>query len=231
MKSIILSIIAIGLAFPVFSQGKTDFKSDKSWSLPAGKKAWFNLKFGSRVDIKGWNKNEVLLKTTLTTQPNLEKVHTMSVKDAADLLSVTTDYDMEMLKKMDLNNRCWSCDPDNKGWNDKPCICLEIRYELWLPYEAEVTVESINADVEIRDFRGPAKIKTINGFVDMDWAPSAGAELSFSSINGELYSDFDLKPNKGNTSYSKKLNSPVNGGGKKINLETINGNVYFRKKR
>lgn len=224
--------MAIGLALPLLSQQTTEKKSENTYNLPASKKAVFDLKFAHKIDIKGWNKNEVLLKTTVVTnKPELEKVHTMEVTDGANLLSVHTDYDHELLKKNHLNNTCWDCDEESRSKNGEKCFCLKVSYEIWLPYEADFSLESINGSVEIRDFRGPAKIKTINGFVDMDWNPAAGADLSFNSINGELYSDFDIKADKNNTSYSKRLESPVNGGGKKIRLETINGDVYFRKKK
>jgi hypothetical protein len=101
-----------------------------------------------------------------------------------------------------------------------------------VPAHTDIHIESINANVELKDMAGPVFVKTINGFVDINWPSSKATDFSLQTINGELYSDLDIKLlNKQDKlpQVGYLLRGTLNGGGTDIHLESINNNIYVRK--
>jgi hypothetical protein len=58
---------------------------------------------------------------------------------------------------------------------------------------------------------------------------SKKANLNFKSVTGEIYSDFEVKRDGKSTSYSKHLNAPLSGGGNRVALKKVSGDIFFRK--
>lgn len=82
----------------------------------------------------------------------------------------------------------------------------------------------------------PSAISTINGPVDITLPASTRANMKLRSINGEMYTDFDLgiKSQKGGLSKvggSSNIDGTTNGGGVELELRTINSNIYVRKQK
>jgi len=69
---------------------------------------------------------------------------------------------------------------------------MEINYRIKVPRNADLSIESISGDIEIKGFYGELWAKSISGFIDLSWDTSKGADLSMKTITGELYSDMDL---------------------------------------
>lgn len=127
--------------------------------------------------------------------------------------------------------------------------------------EDEITVHSMNSNFKLQEVKGPLvlntingnvetvysaitttkpiSIVTVNGFVDLTIPAATKANLELQTINGEAYTDFDVKPteegskaipNVGNLQMFH-LNGMINGGGGvKININSVNGDIYLRKK-
>lgn len=110
-----------------------------------------------------------------------------------------------------------------------------------------VVVKSTNGNIEIiysRDMIAdkPNSITTVNGYVDITLPASAKANLEINAINGEAFSDFDIKnseesPEKSssipasvrNKLHIFNLKGEINGGGVPFKISAINGDVYIRK--
>jgi hypothetical protein len=77
----------------------------------------------------------------------------------------------------------------------------------------------------------PISIVSVNGEVDVTIPAKAGVDLEMSTVNGNMYSDFDLPqdskhmPRVGGSS----VHASLNGGGTELKLHGVNGNVYLRK--
>ncbi len=79
----------------------------------------------------------------------------------------------------------------------------------------------------------PVVIRTTNGEIDVTLPGDTSADLALHSLNGDIYSNFDLKkPDKdGMVSISSsKVKGTINNGGVDITLDSVNGNIYLRKK-
>lgn len=101
-------------------------------------------------------------------------------------------------------------------------------------------LNSTNGDINV-DFtnvnqNSPISISAINGDLEIKLPSSTKSDISLESITGNLYTNFDIdfdKKNKKGLKYiggNQKVKGKINGGGVKVNLKTITGNVYLRKK-
>lgn len=99
-----------------------------------------------------------------------------------------------------------------------------------------VTANSLNGGIDISfvdiSQDSPITVYSTNGALDIRLPGNTPANLSLGSVNGEIYTNFDLKfPEKnGLKSVStQKIKQTINGGGVQLQLKTTNGNIYLRK--
>lgn len=197
------------------------------YKLPANKKVSMNLKFARDIKVTIGSGNQVQLKTLIKASTEaIAKYHILTAQETDDRLSIETTYEFDKQENQK-RNQCWSC--DNKNWERRECMCLETRYEVVVPAGALVHLETISGDIEIKGVPSEMYAKSISGFVDLSLNSNAKVNLNFKSVTGEIYSDFDIKLDGKSTSYSKRLNAPLNGGGTRVALETISGDIFFRK--
>jgi len=228
MKKYIITSLFIICAI-LFTNAQDFYQTtlNNSYKLPANKKVSMNLKFARDIKVTVGSGNEVQLKTYVkATNEEIAKYHIIEVQTAGDQLSIDTDYQFPKDDNRK-RNQCWSC--NNENWNGRECLCLETRYEVVVPAGAAVSLETISGDIEIKGLPNEIYAKSISGFVDLALQSNAKADLSFKSVTGEIYSDFDVKLDGKSTSYSKRLTAPLNGGGARVALETISGDIFFRK--
>ena len=100
-----------------------------------------------------------------------------------------------------------------------------------------ITANSLNGAVEViftqLDQTSPTSIFTTNGTVDVSLPASTKADLSMSSWNGDVYTNFDIqKETKDGMKQvsGKKSTGTLNGGGVALKLRSTNGNIYLRTK-
>lgn len=125
----------------------------------------------------------------------------------------------------------------------------------------EVSVKTMDADIKFENVTGPItsstidgdtwvefatvnqgspiSISSIDGEIDVTLAANTPANLRFSNMDGEVYTDFDInftkkdKDGRTHMNYIGGHNSSkgtINGGGVEITLKTIDGVIYLRKK-
>ena len=99
-----------------------------------------------------------------------------------------------------------------------------------------VTANSLNGDIDVSftniNQNSPITIYSTNGALDVKLPGNTPANLSLGSVNGEIYTNFELKFSEKNglkSISSQKIKQPINGGGVQLHLKTTNGNIYLRK--
>jgi hypothetical protein len=108
------------------------------------------------------------------------------------------------------------------------------------------TINTIGGNIEIAfdklNQSEPTSLATINGIIDVTMPATEKANVEISTINGNVYNNLDLKTTSKPVEKSKLAygldairmqggNSyTLNGGGQKVFLKTISGNIYLRKK-
>jgi DUF4097 and DUF4098 domain-containing protein YvlB len=93
-------------------------------------------------------------------------------------------------------------------------------------------VETINGNIVISGNTAEIRAHSISGYIDLTMASEKAAAVRLRTITGTMYSNFDLggisrriRQVGGST-----VDTQVNGsGGKAIELETISGDIFFRK--
>jgi DUF4097 and DUF4098 domain-containing protein YvlB len=98
-----------------------------------------------------------------------------------------------------------------------------------MPEKIKFSVETINADVTIKGQTRDMNVKSISGYIDLTEPEGKQADLDFSTISGRMYSNHELALNKMHSGIPMKINEKLNNGGDPIKLETISGDIYFRK--
>ena len=117
--------------------------------------------------------------------------------------------------------------------NDYNCIQLKINYEVYLPANAELYINSISGDIEVKNMTNTLTLETISGFVDVNLDAKGQYDIKCSTISGSIFTDLKLDRNAmpKNDIVGSKLNTSLNGGGKSIKLKTISGDLFIRERR
>ncbi|RNI23602.1 DUF4097 family beta strand repeat-containing protein [Rufibacter latericius] len=236
MKKLLLIALLLWGAGNLYAQKKT---IEKTLDVPASKKVHLNLKFGNDVKVTAWDKKDAYVKVTYEINGGqLNQALLVTFDPGKDQLKVIADLDEKLLKNSTYEGDCPGGATTSFGnysnGKMKNGVCTRIDYEIFLPRETNLTLETINGDIELRGLTGTVNAKSISGFVDMDWSTQKGANVALKTITGEVYSDLslDLPEKKQETPMvGYQLKGKVNNGGPAIQLETISNNIYFRKKK
>lgn len=101
-------------------------------------------------------------------------------------------------------------------------------------------ISSLSGDIDVIFAKvnqsSPFSIKAISGDIDISLPINTPADLELRSMNGGIYSDFNLEViDKDDSdpyiSSSPKVRTKLNNGGVKISIKAISGNIYLRKKK
>ncbi len=231
MKTSIIIIIIILVFFSIL---KGQEITENTYPLKANQKVALNLKFAENIKVENWDKNELLLKAEVNINDNtLNNAHIVDVKNEGILLNIETGFNDALLK----NSRMYNCNGDNAHQNnfngkDGYSVCSKINYTVYLPANTELTIETISGNIVLAERKGPLVAKSISGFVDLSTAENKQADIYLKSISGEVYTDLDIvfANREENPIVGYELKGKLNGGGDKVRLESISGDVYLRKR-
>ena len=209
MKKIIIILTAFLAIFPVNAQMKIDRH------LPFSGKEAVNLKIeiSDSVLIETWDKNEVWVRASVNINDNKDNdAYETSFDEGGKTLAVRAGFKKDYFKGRKFN-----------------CVESEISWQVFVPRNVEVFAESINADFTVTGDTGPLKIKSISGFIDLAVPENRSASLDFSTISGTIYTDHRLSSTISEKNVMAHVQNRLNSGGETIKLETISGDIFFRK--
>tara|TARA_R100001143_G_C3360727_1_gene135370 strand:+ start:15005 stop:15730 length:726 start_codon:yes stop_codon:yes gene_type:complete len=195
-----------------------------------------NLKFGESIVVKGWEKDEVSFRAVVEINGGkLNDAFTANFIENGPGIRIETDFDKEKLQ----DGRADDC-PDQRyrsySWNqngENQIVCSSITFEIQIPRNSQLVLETIAADVELLNLDGPVDAKSISGFVDLSWPGMNGADISLKTITGEAYSDLDNLTFRNRKEpfphVGYELRGTIGNGGTLIRLESVSGDLYLRK--
>lgn len=100
-----------------------------------------------------------------------------------------------------------------------------------------VTANTLNGNLEVVFGKvtqdSPISLYSTNGPVDVSLPSNTPANLALSTLNGSVYTDFDVKAENKDGLKSvlgRDIKASINGGGVRISMKSTNGNMYLRKK-
>ena len=231
MKKILLPLLLSLLIRPAFAQKIIE----KSLPVTSGQLVNLNLKFADSIQVRYWDKPNVSIRIAVTiNNGKLNDAFTVTTGSTDKEVSLKTDFDKDLImqgKPEDCpkQHHSWSSDRDGKHY----AVCSDINYQVFVPRQAQLQLETISGNIDIQGGTAPVFAKTISGYVDMSWPRSKGVNLSMKTVTGEVYSDLDIaftSKKQKNPIVGYLLEGTVNGGGPKVQLESISNNVYLRKK-
>jgi len=193
---------------------------EKHATIGANGKVTLNIQISDCIRVITWNKNEAYIKASVDINDNKNN-------DDYEWAFDNTNGDFDVKAKFKNNGK-----PVYRS--DCNCTCnyeSKIYVEVYVPENANLSIETINGDITITGKTADVRAHTISGFVDFAIAPETKAYLKMNTISGTMYSNIDLGLDDKNAKHigGSTVNSSLNGGGKRIELETISGNIYFRK--
>ena len=209
---------------------------EKKLPYKEGQTANLNLKFADSIQVRYWDKQEVYVKIRAVINNNqLNDALLVTDRATSDEVIVEVGFDDKLLRQ----GKAEDCPGNNRSsWNDKDgkqryYLCKEINYQVFLPRNAKLKLETIDGNIDIQGATTTVHAKTISGFVDMSWPKSKGISVALKTITGEVYSDFDIdfkNKKEKNPIVGYLLEGTLNGGGPEVKLESISNDVYLRSK-
>jgi hypothetical protein len=205
---IILSWLCLGtLGAQKLTEKHLDFSDQKSLEM--------NIQIADSISLQTWNKNEVFVKASVNINEN---------KDNEAYLTTFN----ETGSNTEIKGRF--SDGYFKG-RENCCDDSEIFWQVWVPEKTDFKIETINGNITITGQTDQMKVKTISGYIDLAVPASQNADLAFSTISGTIYTNHTLNLKKNNTDIPTVIKETLNSGGLPIFLETISGDIFFRKAR
>jgi hypothetical protein len=182
-----------------------DFSGKESVSL--------KIQIADSINLQTWNKNEVFVKASVNVNENKDNdAYITSFEEAGNTVVVNAKFKDKYFKG---KNNC--------------CNNTDIYWQIFIPEKSKFSIETINADITITGQTRAMNIKSISGYIDLAVPASKQADLDFSTISGRMYSDIELALNKPHSGVPLKIAEKLNNGGDQIKLETISGDIFFRK--
>lgn len=182
-----------------------------------------NFQISDSIRIITWNKNEVYIKSSINVNENKNNEdYKMSFGESDDNINISGKLDYDKVRG------------SRNGDNNCNCCRSEIYHDVFIPENADISIETINGNITITGTIAGIRAHTISGFIDLAVPLQRKADLKLNTITGNMYSDLDLQTESGKMkrvgggtpSMTTRLNG---GGGKPIDLETISGNIFLRK--
>lgn len=215
----------------------------KAAPVAAGQTVVLDLQHGTTIRLRPAPDNQLRLKASVNINDNkLNEALRLELRETPTAVTVTATLDKELLAKAESSDcpaegtnlmyyGSWVAGPDNKG--RRRAVCANISYDIMVPATATVRLNTISGNVDVAGLTGPLELKSISGFVDVSWPAGRGAEVTFKSISGEVFTDQDV-------AFSNRKDNPIVGyevrgrladGGPRIRLESISGDVFFRRSK
>jgi hypothetical protein len=225
MKNSLLMVLVMTAILPARAQKVIE----KHFDLSANGFVSMNLQISDSIRIITWAKNEVYVKSTIDVNDNKNNDdYKMTFNESGSTVNITA--------RLETNGRGCGGTNDSSGKNrgNYCCCCCtsSIYHEIYIPENTNFSVETINGNIVISGKTAEIRARSISGFIDLAIEPGRAAELTMKTISGTMYSNIELTSTSrkikqiGGGTVSAELNG---GGGKAIDLQTISGNIFFRK--
>ena len=182
-----------------------DFSGKESLSL--------KIQIADSINLQTWNKNEVYIKASVNINENKDnEAYITSFDETGTTVVVDAHFKDKYFKG---KNNC--------------CNETDIYWQIYMPEKTKFSVETINANVTITGQTREMNVKSISGYIDLTEPASKQADIDFSTISGKMYSNHELALSKLHSGIPLKITEKLNNGGAPIKLETISGDIFFRK--
>jgi hypothetical protein len=209
---------------------------DLSFPLATGQKAVLNLRFADKIEVKSWNKKELFIRASVIINDGLmNEAHEIDTIINDYAIEISTGFNEEIIRGSRSNN----CDGQNRtqrnnngrrGSGSSYSVCHTINYTVFLPADTDLDIETISGDISIENMISKIDAKSISGLVDLVVAKNHRADILLESVTGRAYTEPAMFTTRDGLQslLSRKVSGQLNGGGKRLHLESVSGNVRLR---
>jgi len=200
------------------------------------------------VEIVGWDKAEVSLEAekSARTQEGLDRMH-LKIEATSHSLSVKTEMEKKWKFWDNMNAQVHYKLMVPAGVSLEKVDVVNANIEV-TGVKGEMKLTTVNGGVEASGVTGAGHFETVNGSLRVTYAslpaggtigletvngscklivpPGAAFDLSAETVNGHISCDFPITLQK---SGRRELRGPVNGGGTRVTLESVNGGLSVEK--
>jgi hypothetical protein len=219
MKNLLAIFIFCGMAQIAAAQKIIE----KNFDFSQKKLVALDVQIADSIRIFTWNKNEVYCKASVDVNDNKNNDdYKVSMEESGSDIRIKSNFQFEKGK-----NCCGTSENCNCN-----CNCnSHISFDVYIPEHADFSVETIDGNISIAGLTSRIRAHTISGFIDLRVAPDIKANLKMNTISGTMYSNFDFPSQDKQMRHigGSSIDTPINGGGISIDLETISGDIFFRK--
>jgi hypothetical protein len=206
-------IILICIAFLFIASVNAQVKIEKHLDFTGKESVVLNIQISDSIKVQTWNKNEVYANATISINGNKDNdAYEVLYNETGNTVIVNAGFKKDYFKNRE------NC-----------CIESDISWQIFVPEKASLSIESINADITITGETGPTDVKSISGFIDLSVPQRRPADLDFSTISGTVYSNLLMITGTHRDGMFSHIKDKLNNGGGLIRLETISGDIFFRK--
>jgi hypothetical protein len=186
---------------------------EKHFDFSGKESVKLNIQLADSINLNTWEKNEVYIKASVSINENKDnEAYVTTFDNSGKQINVDAKFRKNYFKG---RSNC--------------CNRSDIYWQVMIPKNTEFSIETIDGNITIMGQTGEMKVKTISGFIDLSAAASRDADIDFSTISGRIYSNQNITSQKTKASLPVKISGKINNGGPLVRLETISGDIYFRK--
>lgn len=247
MKTKTLPLLALVLAFTTAASARVTEKFAHTYPLDAQGSIRLENINGS-VEIVAWDKAEVSLEAEKSAK-NEEGLKRMNLKitSTPQRLTIKTEYEKiwKFWDNMNAQVHYKLMVPAGASLDKIQVVNANINVT---GLKGSVNLDAVNGSIEAEGLAGPTEIETVNGSIKVSYASlaarpaisldtvngsctltlpaDAAFELDADSVNGNIRCDFPITLEK---SGRHELRGSVNGGGPKVEMESVNGGLSIER--
>jgi hypothetical protein len=172
-----------------------------------------NIQIADSINLQTWNRSEVFVTASVNINENKDNdAYIISFEETGKSVEITGKFKDQYFK----GKNCCCCETD---------IC----WQVFVPERATLDIETINGNIAIEGETGEIHAKSISGFIDLSAPEDRKADIKFSTITGTIYTNHNLIAERSHTGIPVVIRESLNKGGSPVTLETISGDIFFRK--
>lgn len=244
--AIFAAIIAMILAPSAYAASGNNVTEDFHKTVPlnaTGRVALENI--NGNVEITGWDKNEVQIDAVKSArdQQRLDEAK-IEVDGSGDSVRIRTRYPEGQPNNNPASVQYTLHVPAGAQLDKVSLVNGSLQVS---QFRGELNASLVNGKVQAHDLAGRADVSTVNGSSEVQYStlsnvsevkisavngsiklllpPSANADVSASSISGNIKSDFPITVESGFVGH--RLKGKLGSGGTRIELSNVNGSTHI----
>lgn len=187
------------------------------------------LEFADSILVKPSTDNNFRIKAVVSINDNQHNDnYELNISESSETIKVKAKIrDMESIR-IPCKNRKGTYYGNSNG----KCLTMDIRYEIELPSNTSVKLETISGDITILNAKNPMILKSISGYIDVNISSKFDSDIQIGTVTGGVYSNIEINKDNGYCHSSPggtDATIRIGKGGSTIKLETISGDIFIRK--